>query len=181
LDLKVANGGVGAEARISGLFAEYGERLWNTALKICRNRSDAEDLTMRTFEQAFRKFDLYDESRPPFPWLCGIMANIYRMDMRGKARNAIDFFAEPPEMPDTVPEVPEAVAAMADARAVHEALARLPEQYRVLVVLRYFDDLTVPEIAAELALPEGTVKRRLHEARMLLRGDLSRTIGADGA
>lgn len=50
---------------------------------------------MRTFEQAFRKFDLYDESRPPFPWLCGIMANIYRMDMRGKARNAIDFFAEP--------------------------------------------------------------------------------------
>ena len=43
MDLKVANCGVGAEARISGLFAEYGERLWNTALKICRNHSDAED------------------------------------------------------------------------------------------------------------------------------------------
>ncbi len=169
------------DERISGLFAEYGERLWNTALKMCRNPSDAEDLAMRTFEQAFRKLGLYDESRPPFPWLCAIMANLYRMDLRGKARNALDFFAEPPEPVDSSPDVSEVVAAESDAKAVHEALSRLPAHYRILVVLRYFDDLTVPEIATGLSVPEGTVKRRLYEARALLRADLSRTIGADHA
>ena len=170
-----------AEARISRFFADYGERLWNTALKMCFDHSYAEDLTMRTFEQAFRKLDLYDEGRPPFPWLCGIMANIYRMDLRGKARNALDLSASPPEMSDPTPPTPEVIASKDDAKAVHEALSRLPEQYRILTVLRYFDDLTVPEIAAELSIPEGTVKRRLHEARALLRADLSRTIGPDHA
>lgn len=170
-----------AVERVAGLFTEYGERLWNTALKMCRNRSDAEDLTMRTFEQALRKMDLFDPSRPPFPWLCGILANLYRMDLRGKARNALDFFADPPDPPDPAPPVPETIAADADACAVHDALARLPDHYRMLVVLRYFDDLTVPEIAAQLSIPEGTVKRRLHEARALLREDLSRTIAPDDA
>lgn len=170
-----------AETRISQFFAEYGERLWNTAFKMCFDHSYAEDLTMRTFEQAFVKLDLYDESRPPFPWLCGIMANLYRMDLRGKARNALDFYSSPPETADPTPPTPETVALEDDAKAVHEALSRLPEQYRILTVLRYFDDLTVPEIAAGLSVPEGTVKRRLHEARALLRADLSRTIGADRA
>lgn len=169
------------DERISRFFAEYGERLWNTAFKMCFDSAYAEDLTMRTFEQALRKLDLYDESRPPFPWLCGIMVNLYRMDLRGKARNALDFSAAPPEMVDPAPPIPEALAAEGDAKAVHEALGRLPERYRLLVVLRYFDDLTVPEIAAELAIPEGSVKRLLHEARALLRADLSRTIGADRA
>ena len=170
-----------AQRRISEFFGEYGERLWNTALKMCHNRSDAEDLTLRTFEQALRKFSLYDESRSPFPWLCGILANLYRMDLRGKARNALDFFADPPDPPDPAPSVPEVIASEADAEAVREALARLPGNDRMLVVLRYFDDLSVPEIAAQLSLPEGTVKRRLHEARALLREDLSRTIGPYGA
>ena len=169
------------EERITRFFTEYGERLWNTALKLCFDPAYAEDLTMRTFEQALRKLDLYDESRPPFPWLCGIMANLYRMDLRGKARNALDFSDTPPEMADPAPSVPEVLVAEGDAMAVHEALERLPERYRILVVLRYFDDLTVPEIAAELAIPEGSVKRLLHEARALLRADLSRTIGADRA
>lgn len=170
-----------AEERITRFFAEYGERLWNTALKLCFDPAYAEDLTMRTFEQALRKLDLYDESRPSFPWLCGIMVNLYRMDLRGKARNALDFSDAPPEMADPAPSVPEVLAAEGDARAVHEALERLPERYRILVVLRYFDDLTVPEIAAELTIPEGSVKRLLHEARALLRADLSRTIGENRA
>ena len=152
-----------------GLFADYGEKLYNTAFLMCRNTADAEDLVMRTFENAVRKISQYDRSRPMFPWLCGILTNCYRMDLRGKARNALDFMEDPPDMPGIGPDPAETLALMADADAVRQAVANLPERYRVLIILRYFDDLTVPQIAGQFSLTEGTVKRRLHEARELMR------------
>ena len=124
---------------------------------------------MRTIERAVSRFGQHDGSRAVFPWLCGILTNFYRMDLRGKGRNALDFMSEPPEISDARPDPAEVLAREADARAVQRAVAGLPERYRTIVVLRYFDDLTVPQIASELGVPEGTVKRHLHEARELVR------------
>ena len=156
------------------LFAKFGERLYNTAFLMCRNASDAEDLVMRTIERAVSRFGQYDDTHALFPWLCGILTNFYRMDLRGKGRNALDFMSDLPEPADEHPDPAEALAREADARAVHRAVANLPERHRALVVLRYFDDMTVPQIAAELALPEGTVKRLLHEARSHIRIELTK-------
>ena len=158
-----------AERVAMRLFAKFGERLYNTAFLMCRNSADSEDLVMRTIERAVSRFGQYDDSRAVFPWLCGILTNFYRMDLRGKGRNALDFMSEPPEMSDVRPDPAEILAREADVRAVQQAVADLPERYRTLVVLRYFDDFTVPQIAAELGVPEGTVKRLLHEARELVR------------
>ena len=155
------------------LFAEFGERLYNTAFLMCRNASDAEDLVMRTLERAVSRFGQYDDTRALFPWLCGILTNFYRMNLRGKGRNALDFMSDLPEPADCRPDPAEVLAREADARAVHGAVANLPERYRTLVVLRYFDDMTVPQIAAALVLPEGTVKRLLHEARSRIRRELT--------
>ena len=141
---------------------------------MCRNASDAEDLVMRTIERAVSRFGQYDDTRALFPWLCGILTNFYRMDLRGKGRNALDFMSDLPETTDERPDPAEVLAREADARAVHGAVANLPERHRALVVLRYFDDMTVPQIAAELALPEGTVKRLLHEARSHIRIELTK-------
>ena len=171
--------GAGIEA--SSLFAAFGEKLYNTAFQMCRSAADAEDLTLRTFEQVFRSIHLYDPEKPIFPWLCAILTNCYRMDLRGKGRNALDFVSEPPEMTGERPDQAEVLAHEEDALAVHDAVENLPDRYRVLVVLRYFDELTVPQIAASLNLPEGTVKRRLHEAKELLRMELVRTIRPEGA
>ncbi len=155
------------------LFAEFGERLYNTAFLMCRNASDAEDLVMRTLERAVSRFGQYDDTRALFPWLCGILTNFYRMNLRGKGRNALDFMPDLPEPADCRPDPAEVLAREADARAVHGAVANLPERYRTLVVLRYFDDMTVPQIATALVLPEGTVKRLLHEARARIRRELT--------
>ena len=170
-----------AETGASRLFAVFGEKLYNTAFQMCRTAADAEDLTLRTIEQAVGRIGQYDPARPVFPWLCGILVNCFRMDLRGKGRNALDFMAEPPEMADGRADPAEMLERESDAGAVHGAVARLPERYRVLIVLRYFDELTVPQIATHLALPEGTVKRRLHEAKVLLRRELVRTIRPEGA
>ena len=155
------------------LFAEFGERLYNTAFLMCRNASDAEDLVMRTLERAVSRFEQYDDTHALFPWLCGILTNFYRMNLRGKGRNALDFMSELPDPTDGRPDPAEVLARETDARAVHRAVANLPERYRALVVMRYFDDMTVPQIATALVLPEGTVKRLLHEARARIRRELT--------
>lgn len=164
-----------AECGVSELFAKFGGKLYNTAFLMCRNAADAEDLTMRTFENAVRRIAQYDPSKPVFPWLCGILTNCYRMDLRGKGRNCLDFMEEPPDLADERPDPTEVLAREADAKTVRDAVAALPDGYRALVVLRYYDDLTVPQIAAHMLLTEGTVKRRLHEARALMRGEIMRT------
>ena len=158
---------------MSRLFADFGEKLYNTAFLMCRNAADAEDLVMRTFENVMRKFSQYDRTRPAFPWLCGILTNCYRMYLRGKGRNALDFMSEPPELTDTRPDPAEVLMRATDANAVHEAVADLPEHYRALVVFRYFDDLTVPQIAAITGIAEGSVKRMLHEAKKMMREKLT--------
>lgn len=71
------------------------------------------------------------------------------------------------------PEVrPDPVAGAAERMDVHAALAELGRQERTAVVLRYFDDLTVPEVAARMGLAEGSVKRYLSNALRRLEGRL---------
>ena len=60
-----------------------------------------------------------------------------------------------------------------DSAAVRQAVAALPEIFREVVVFRYFEDLTVPEIAQVLDLPEGSVKSRLNRAKQRIRAALS--------
>lgn len=139
---------------------------------MCRNAADAEDLTMRTIELAFRHFAQYDPAKPVFPWLCRILTNCYRMDLRGKARNALDFVADLPDTEAEQPDPAEILAREADAKAVREAVERIPDGYRTLITLRYFDDLTVPQIAGIIGIPEGSVKRKLHEAKRIMRHEL---------
>ena len=120
----------GAEIEASSLFAAFGEKLYNTAFQMCRSAADAEDLTLRTFEQVFRNIHLYDPEKPIFPWLCAILTNCYRMDLRGKGRNALDFMPEPPERADEYPNQVEVLAREEDACAVHDAVENLPEAKR---------------------------------------------------
>ena len=167
------------ERDVMQFFADFGEKLYNTAFLMCRNAADAEDLTMRTFENAMRKISQYDRTRPVFPWLCGILTNCYRMHLRGKGRNALDFMAEPPETVDTRPGPAELLARAADTKTVREAVANLPDRCRTLVVLRYFDDLTVPQIAEMTGIAEGSVKRKLHEAKMAMRATLLKYCDAE--
>ena len=161
------------------LFAEFGEKLYNTAFLMCRNAADAEDLVMRTMELAVRHVAQYNPARPLFPWLCGVLTNRYRMDLRGKARNALDPVPELPESEADEPDPAEMLARESDAKAVNEAVAKLPDQHRELVVLRYFDDLTVPQIAEMTGITEGSVKRKLHEAKKAMRATLLKSCDAE--
>ena len=165
--------------RVAGarrLVAEYGGRLHETALRLCGNAADAEDYTFRTLERAIGRIDHFSRKSTLFTWLYEILVNLIRTDARRKAANALVFQDTLPDREDERPNVGEALAAQDEAAIVRDAIRELPPSYRALLVFRYYEDLTVPEIAQILSVPEGTVKRRLHEAKNIVREKIARTI-----
>ena len=158
------------------LVSEYGNRLYETAVRLCGNASDAEDYTFRTLERAVGRVSTFAGRSSLFTWLYEILVNIIRSDARRKAANALVFQATLPVCEDLRPNAGEVLSAQDEAEIVRDAIRDLPPSYRALLVFRYYEDLTVPEIAHILSLPEGTVKRRLHEAKNIVRAKIARTI-----
>ena len=159
------------------LIAEYGDRLYDTAFRLCQDESAARDLVNRTLWRAIERIGLFSGASSMYTWLYSILVNFWRMDLRQKKKMDILLFQdEMPDCPDERPDPAEALAAKADSEAIRNAIAELPEYYRVVVVFRYFEDMSVPEIAVVLGIPEGTVKFRLHKAKNMMRRKLAQTI-----
>ena len=149
------------------LVSEYGNRLYAAALLLCANGQDAEDLTFRTLNQAIRKIKTFDPSRSFYTWLYTIMLNFRRMDLRRKRTSVISV--------GSTADLPEVAIDGFAQRLEHsgndqlaEAIASLSPQLREVVVLRYYDEKPIDEIATILQVPAGTVKSRLHNARTAL-------------
>ncbi len=165
----------GAEDGAKRLVAEYGNRLFSAAVRICGNDKDAEDLVFRTLSHAISRIRQFRGRSSFFSWLYSIMANFHRMDMRRKGYNSIVLVDEYPEHADPAPTPAEHVDRNAEATVVREVTDQLPEPLREIIVLRYFEDLSLREISALLKLPLSTVKFRLHYAKRKLRAKLELT------
>ena len=156
------------------LVAEYGNRLYAAAVLLCANDHDAEELVFRTFDQAVKKIRLFDPSRNFFTWLYAIMLNFHRMNHRRRRVEEVPMGAAE-DLPE---QVSGTTAEMQNADdEVANAIRALSPPLREVVVLRYFADKTVDEIAAALDIPVGTVKSRLHNARVELANLLPQTVG----
>ena len=156
------------------LVAEYGNRLYAAAVLLCANDHDAEEMVFRTFDQAVKKIRQFDPSRSFFTWLYAIMLNFHRMNHRRRRVEVVPMGAA-----EDLPEQSTAlIAETQDAGdEVANAIRALSPPLREVVVLRYFADKTVDEIAAALNIPVGTVKSRLHNARVELANLLPQTVG----
>lgn len=150
------------------LVSEYGNRLFAAASCLCRNDQDAEELVFRTFDQAVKKIRQYEPSGDFFCWLYTIMLNFRRMDLRRSGPDVV-FMGSALDLPEqaAVAVLPDVVGEVGSDQLL-AALRALPEGTRAVVVLKYFEDRSVEEIAAQLAVPVGTVKSRLFNARRML-------------
>ena len=169
------------EAGARRLVAEYGDRLYDTACRMCLDDELAKDLVSRTFVRAIERISLFRGGSTLYTWLYTILFNFWRMERRTQRSEQITFTDELPELPDERPNPAESLAAKADAAAIRDAVALLPAHYRAVTVFRYFEDMSVPEIAKVLGIPEGTVKFRLHKAKKLMRRKLAQTVCASFA
>src|SRR6185503_4542918 len=150
---------------------QHQDELYGVALRILGDREAAQDATSRALMKAYRSWERYDQTRPVRHWLLRIAANeaisIGRERTRDRERRASADDAL--EMPDREPLPDERLVAREERERVRRAVARLPELYRVPVVLRYFSELSVDEIAAVVGRPSSTVGVQLLRARALLR------------
>ena len=151
------------------LIAEYGNRLYAAALILVHESHAAEDLVARTIRQAMIKIRLYDEKYSFWNWLYIILLNFHRSDLRknkAEVANSADFFENNDFFEYSTDS--DLHLSNVDAELMREAVARLHVNLREVVMLRYFEDKTLAEIEQILKLPLGTVKNRLHRARISL-------------
>ena len=149
------------------LVAEYRPRLEAAARMLCQDAHEAEDLVFRAFERAIERIDDFRPTGSFYYWVYTILLNFHRMDLRRRAarKETVVPNDELPEVEDKSPNPLEEFAFRGSAEAVRTAVRKLPERYREVVVLRYFEDLSTPEIAKIVGIPEGTVRSRLHYAK----------------
>ena len=165
-----------AERGAEALVVEYGPRLYATAFRLCQNEKDAEDLVFRTLARVVERAKSFNGKSSFFTWMCSILVNFYRMDMRRRGANTLVLDSDPPERPDTQPDPSEALSAVDEASATRAAVDALPNDLRAAIVLHYFDEMSVPEMAKALGVPDGTVYWRLHEGRKKIREALSKVL-----
>ena len=127
----------------------------------------AEDLVQATFVDAIRHRGRWDGRRPLAPWLCGILANHVRMELRRRQRHPVPDAARLPRGEGLDPG--DAAAAAELCEVVRAAVAGLPLGYHQVLTLRFVHGLELQQIAHSLRLPLGTVKTRLYRGLALVK------------
>jgi RNA polymerase sigma-70 factor, ECF subfamily len=139
-------------------------RVYGFAFQNLRDAHEAHDLTQEIFVKLYRNLGRYDSGRPFEPWFWKLATNTtinYR-------RKRVPLPSEPGE------EAADPAASLqAHDPALVEALAQLDPSYRVPVLLHYYADLSLEQVAAALGLSVPAVKSRLHRARGVLRNSLA--------
>jgi RNA polymerase sigma-70 factor (ECF subfamily) len=168
----------GSGDAVAELYDRYGATVYGLALRVLGQPDLAEDVVQDVFAQVWREAGRYDASRSTVAgWI--VMLTRTRAIDRLRARRArpdltaaVDASrAAPLASAAPTPELTTIVAE--DTHLVRGALARLPEQFRSLVELAYYEGLTHSEIAARTGIPLGTVKTRLRTAMGSLRSALA--------
>ena len=171
----------GSEAAYRDLVARYATPAVNFIYRFIRDRTLAEDLAQEGFLRVYQRLNTYDPQRKFSSWFFQVLRNITidylrvnrlptasldELEEGGHRGAAMDRESASPE---------EAAQQQELAVAMASALSRIRPEYREVVVLRYQEGLTHPEIAEILGMPSGTVKTYLHRARKELAEILSRS------
>ncbi|WP_019635301.1 RNA polymerase sigma factor [Paenibacillus fonticola] len=153
------------------LFKAYKEQVYRLCYYMLQNRGDAEDVCQEVFVKAI----LADRSqiRELRPWLLRIASNecnsLLKRRRNGWVKETLAYLLSRPEISNSVEENYDARETRA---AFHGLLSSLPDKIRIVVILRYANELTIPEISKVIQIPEGTIKSRLNRGMELLRKKL---------
>ncbi len=149
--------------------------LYGAALRLCRNEGDAEDLVQETLLRAYRFFDTFEAGTNCKAWLFRILTNTFRNGYRENEReqeildevessdaNLGQFVSAGPR------DTESALLGHMVSKDVEQALASIPAEFRLAVVLADLEDFSYKEIADIMDCPAGTVMSRLFRGRKLL-------------
>lgn len=156
----------GDQQAFEPLVARYEKVLFNVALRMVGDYEDARDITQTAFVKAYEKLASFDPRYRFFSWIYRIMINESLNHLqRRKPYQPLD-----PGLACATTPLEDAQASELSER-VQEALMRLSPDYRQVLILRHFVELSYSEMSSLLSIPEKTVKSRLYTARQRL-GDV---------
>lgn len=163
------------------------DRVYNITFRMLGNRAEAEDVAQEVFISVFKTIDTFREESKFSTWLYRVAVN--------HCKNRIKYLARRHERDrdelDETSQQTNGATAHSPTRAappdralqgaqleklLQDAIGNLDEDHRVVVVLRDVEDLSIEEICEITGLPDGTVKSRLHRARLVLRKKLQRHV-----
>jgi RNA polymerase sigma-70 factor, ECF subfamily len=148
---------------------KYQKTIYNIVYRMVQDSSDTADIIQSAFIKAYEKLDLFNLDYPFFSWLHRIAVNEALNFI--KQRKRIVALQDNFESDD---DGPEAEYARSEIQVqIDRALEKLTPEYRVIIVLRHFGELSYQEISEILGVPEKTVKSRLFTARQELRSILT--------
>jgi len=172
----------GHTASFGRLVSKYQDRLYNTIVHVVNCKDDAYDVVQDAFVQAFINLESFQRHAAFYTWLYRIAFNVAITRRRRKkpvlsVDHARDATGEEPVSIGLDPV--EHLDQKERAVQVHAALATLTEEYRSVLVLREMDGCPYETIAEMLDLPVGTVRSRLHRARLQLKDQLKGVMQED--
>lgn len=151
----------GEAACLTPLVERYHNPVLGFLYRLCAgDRALAEDLVQETFLRFIHNIGKYRHPRPLRPWLYTIAVNLARDHYKSADRRRTDSMTEAFEVA-TEAALDDPLFSAEDARQVARAIAALPAHQRETIILRYYQDLSLNEIADILHIPTGTVKSRL--------------------
>ncbi|MBN2747159.1 MAG: sigma-70 family RNA polymerase sigma factor [Bacteroidales bacterium] len=168
----------------AALMNNYRDAIYFMLLKMTNNKDDADDLTIEAFGKAFKNLNLYTPNYAFSTWLFKIATNNCIDFLRKRKQQNISLDQEFDDNPgsqlsrnvtneDLNPE--ETIINEQKIKYMRTIVDKLKPHYRVLIELRYFEELSYEEISEQLNLPMGTVKAKLFRARDLLYNIINKT------
>ncbi len=164
------------------LVEAYQQRVYSLAFGIVRNREDAWDVAQEAFVKAYRSLDRFQGNSAFYTWLYRITYNLSIDHLRAKNRREMVDISENRKMEKVLAESgqnrmdaqPEKMADRKElSRVLKDAMAKLSDKHRAIIVLREVEGLAYEEMAEVLGISKGTVMSRLFHARQNLKTLLS--------
>ncbi len=163
------------------------DRVYNITFRMLGNSAEAEDVAQEVFISVFKTIDQFREESKFSTWLYRVAVNHcknrikYLARRHDKKREELDETSHGANgaihgAPVRDPQPDRALEGAQMERLLQEAIGNLDDDHRIVVVLRDIEDLSIEEICDITGLPDGTVKSRLHRARLALRKKLQRHV-----
>ncbi|MBZ4665874.1 sigma-70 family RNA polymerase sigma factor [Mahella sp.] len=150
------------------LFDEYGDKVYGLAYRLMGNRDDAMDISQEVFVKIFRNLKAFKGQSTLATWVYRITYNTCMDELRRRKIKQVSI-ADKSDLADDNTPVEEIYEADERKEAVHNALYKLDDDQRAIIVMRDIQGLSYEEIAEVLQCPLGTVKSRLSRARLNLK------------
>ena len=171
----------GHDAALNDLMERHGEKLFHYLIRCLQNEEDAADLAQETFVRVFQNRAKFDANQKFATWLYAIATNLVKDRYRYRTRHPqVSLDAENETtgesfrecVPEQNPTPSEVVQGAEQAETVRHAVAQLPEELRVPLILSEYGEHTHAEIGAMLKCSAKAVETRIYRARKQLRGSL---------